>query len=157
MNARGSDQYIKVLFELEQDDDGGPPAATETLWAVRVGDGLFQIDNISFFAHGIAVNDIVSATPEEKVFRYEEVVQPSGHSTIRLIISETSEVQARMRSLIVSAEPTIPRAVVAAPPQSQSSNQDREVLLPHPCTGPVLRDIHRVPVAAQKRPVAAVL
>jgi hypothetical protein len=46
MNARGGDQYVKVLFDLEQDEDGYPPAAAETLWAVQVGDGLFQIDNI---------------------------------------------------------------------------------------------------------------
>jgi len=98
MNARGSDHYVKVLFDLEQDEDGYPPAAAETLWAVRVGDRLFQIDNIPFFVRGIAVNDIVSATPEEGVFRYKEVVQPSGHGTIRLIVSEMSDVQAGAKS-----------------------------------------------------------
>ncbi|MFY2561717.1 DUF4265 domain-containing protein [Corallococcus terminator] len=80
MKARESDQYVKVLFGLEQDEDCYPPAVAETPWAVRVGDGLFQLDNIPFFVRGLAVNDIVLATPEEGVFRYKEVVQPSGHS-----------------------------------------------------------------------------
>jgi hypothetical protein len=85
MKDPGTEQYVKVLFELEQDEDGYPPASAETLWAIKVGEGLFQIDNIPFFAYGIAVNDIVSATPEEGVFRYKEVVRPSGHSSHRVV------------------------------------------------------------------------
>lgn len=45
-----TEHRVKILFELEQDEDGYPPASTETLWASRAGDGLFKIDNIPFFA-----------------------------------------------------------------------------------------------------------
>jgi hypothetical protein len=132
MNARGSDQYVKVLFDLEQDEDGYPPAAAETLWAVRVGDGLFQIDNIPFFVHGIAVNDIVSAAPEEGVFRYKEVVQPSGHGTIRLIVSETSDVQAvrdLFRQLGCSSELShLPRLIAVDVPPSVPLQELKKVL-----------------------------
>lgn len=132
MNARGSDQYVKVLFELEQDEDGYPPAAAETLWAVRVGDGLFQIDNIPFFVHDIAVNDIVSATPEEGVFRYKEVVQPSGHGTIRLIVSEKSDVQAvrdLFRQLGCSSELShLPHLIAVDVPPSVSLQELKKVL-----------------------------
>jgi hypothetical protein len=87
-------QYVKLLFELEQDEDGYPPASAETLWALKVGESLFKIDNIPFFALGVAVNDIVSAVPEESVFRFKEVVHPSGHSTIRVIVYDPSDVPA---------------------------------------------------------------
>ena len=76
---------MKVLFDLEQDEDGYTPASAETLWAIRVGEGLFRIDNIPFFALGIAVEDVVSAVPEEGVFRFKEVVHPSGHGTLRVV------------------------------------------------------------------------
>lgn len=132
MNARGREQYVKVLFDVEQDEDGYPPASAETLWAVRVGDGLFQIDNIPFFVHGIAMNDIVSATPEEGVFRYKEVIQPSGHGTLRLIVSETSDVQAvrdLFRQLGCSSELShLPRLIAVDIPPSLSSQELRKVL-----------------------------
>ncbi len=131
MNARRGDQYVKVLFDLEQDEDGYPPATAETLWAVRVGDGLFQIDNIPFFVHGIAVNDIVSATPEE-IFRYKEVVRPSGHGTIRLIVSETSDVQAvrdLFRQLGCSSELShLPHLIAVDVPPSVSPQELKKVL-----------------------------
>ncbi|MDY7233259.1 DUF4265 domain-containing protein [Hyalangium rubrum] len=132
MNAQGSDQYVKVLCDLEQDEDGYPPATAETLWAIRVGNGLFQIDNIPFFVHGIAVNDIVSATPEEGVFRYKEVVQPSGHGTIRLIVSETSDVQAvrdLFRQLGCSSELShLPHVIAVDVPPSVSLQELKKEL-----------------------------
>jgi hypothetical protein len=132
MSDRRNDQYAKVLFELEQDEDGYPPASAETLWAIRVGDGLFQIDNIPFFAHGIAVNDIVSATPEEGVFRYKEVVRPSGHGTIRLIVSEASDVPAvrdLFRHLGCPSELShLPRLIAVDVPPSVSLQELKKVL-----------------------------
>lgn len=94
MKEPRDEEYVKILFELEQDEDGYPPASAETLWAVKVGEGLFQIDSIPFFVLGIAVNDIVSGLPEEGVFRFKEVVRPSGHSTLRVVVYDASDVPA---------------------------------------------------------------
>jgi hypothetical protein len=88
------ERYVKILFELEQDEDGYPPASAETLWALEVGEGLFKVDNIPFFVLGIAVGDVVSAVPEEGVFRFKEVVQPSDHSTIRVVVHNPDDVPA---------------------------------------------------------------
>jgi hypothetical protein len=93
-----SERYVKVFFELEQDEDGYPPASVESLWALPVGEGLFKLDNIPFFATGVAVDDIVSAQEEGGVLRYREVVQPSAHSTLRVIVYDEAEV-ARVRAL----------------------------------------------------------
>jgi hypothetical protein len=55
MKDTGSERHVKVLFQLEQDEDGYPPASVESLWALPKGEGLFQVDNIPFFATGVAL------------------------------------------------------------------------------------------------------
>ena len=92
MSASRSDGFVKVVVKLEKDEDDYPPVDYEGLWARPLGEGLFQIDNVPFFATGIAYGDIVSAMPEQQELRFQEVVRPSGHSTLRLIIYDEKEV-----------------------------------------------------------------
>jgi hypothetical protein len=92
MTPPQDDSHVKVVVALEKDEDDYPPADYENLWAVPVGEGLFRIDNIPFFAHSIALGDIVAASPEQGLLRFKEVVQPSGHSTVRLILYDAAEV-----------------------------------------------------------------
>jgi Domain of unknown function (DUF4265) len=99
MTNIGSERHVKILFPLEQDDDGYPPASVESLWALPLNEGHFQVDNIPFFATGVSLGDIVSATQEEGAFRFQEIVQPSGHSTFRVAISEAADVPA-VRAII---------------------------------------------------------
>ena len=94
MTDTGSKRHVKVLFHLEQDEDGYPPASVESLWALPKGDGLFQVDNIPFFATGVAVGDIVLAAQVDGAILFQEVVQASGHSTLRVAISEAADVPA---------------------------------------------------------------
>lgn len=84
--------WVKVVVALEQDEEGYPPAGYENLWASPVEEGRFRIANIPFFAKSIALDDIVSAVPEQGLLSFKEVVQPSGHSTLRLIIYNEAEV-----------------------------------------------------------------
>jgi hypothetical protein len=125
-------QHVKLLFELEQDEDDYPPASAETLWAIKVGEGLFKIDNIPFFALGVAVNDIVSAVPEEGVFRFKEVVHPSGHSTIRVIVYDPSNVsaaRAHFQQLGCSTEQShLPRLIAIDVPPTVSLEKLRQQL-----------------------------
>ena len=132
MTANGSEQYVKLLFDLEQDEEGYPPASAETLWGIRVGDGLFKIDNIPFFAMGVAVNDVVSAQPEEGVFRYKEVVHSSGHSTIRVVVYDPVAVPAA-RELFhqlgcATEQSHLPRLFAIDVPPSVSLEKVRQVL-----------------------------
>ena len=94
MKDTGSERHVKVFFQFEQDEDGYPPATVESLWALPKDEGLFQLDNIPFFATGVALGDIVSATEEKGVLRFQEVIQPSGHSTLRVAISKVADVPA---------------------------------------------------------------
>jgi hypothetical protein len=132
MTAPGAEQYVKILFELEQDEDGYPPASAETLWATKAGDELFKIDNIPFFVFGIAVDDIVSAAPEEGVFRFKEVAHPSGHSTIRVVVYDPSDVpavRALFKQLGCSTELShLPRLLAVDVPPSVSLDTLKEVL-----------------------------
>lgn len=116
MTGTGSEQHVKILFRLEQDEDGYPPASAETLWAIKVGEGLFKIDNIPFFVTEIAVGDVVSAEREDGMLRYKEVVQPSGHSTYRVIVynhDEVSAVHGTFKQMGCSTEQSHLRGLIA--------------------------------------------
>lgn len=90
------ERHVKIIVPLEQDEDGYPPAGSERLWAIRAGEGRYQIDNIPFFARDLALGDIVSAVPEEGadegILRYHQVLEPSGHSTFRILVNDESQV-----------------------------------------------------------------
>ncbi|WP_164008419.1 DUF4265 domain-containing protein [Pyxidicoccus trucidator] len=92
MSAPLADDRVKVVVKLDKDEHDYPPADYEGLWARPLGDGVFQIDNVPFFARGIAWGDIVSASMVEQELRFQEVVRPSGHSTLRLIIHDEQDV-----------------------------------------------------------------
>jgi len=78
--------HVKVHFDLSQDDDGYPPATSETLWAVPMGESRFRIDNIPFFVYDVSCFDIVSAQKTSSgQLKYDSLLEPGGHSTIRVI------------------------------------------------------------------------
>ena len=64
--------------------------ARESIWVKPVG-AHYQVDNIPFFAPGIAANDIVSAEAENGELHFEELITPSGHSTIQVVMFEMEE------------------------------------------------------------------
>ncbi|MCY1075619.1 DUF4265 domain-containing protein [Archangium lansingense] len=102
MSGEESEQLVKVFFELQQDEDGYPPVTCESMWAKPVGDGLYRLGNIPFFARGVAYEDVVSAVRrDDGTLGFVEVVRPSGHSTLRVIIYEASEAPALRHELEV--------------------------------------------------------
>jgi hypothetical protein len=84
----------------------------ESLWAFRLDDGTYQIDNVPFYAYGVNYRDIVrvdSSTPDQKPI-VKEVVKPSGHRTIRVIFpkevgkAEQAPIISVLEKMHVSAE-----------------------------------------------------
>ncbi|HEX5747468.1 MAG TPA: DUF4265 domain-containing protein [Archangium sp.] len=132
MTGTPTDQHVKILFHLEQDEDGYPPANAETLWATTVGEGLYKIDNIPFFATGIAVDDIVSAELDADQLLYKDVVHPSGHSTVRVVVyghDELPEVHGLFKQLGCSTEQSHLRGLVALDvPPSVSWDELKRIL-----------------------------
>lgn len=78
--------HIKLRVKLDQDDSGWPPVESEGIWAIKLENGNYQIDNIPWFAKNLAVDDEVKAYPDsEGVLWYAEKSNWAGHLTIRLI------------------------------------------------------------------------
>lgn len=132
MDSTDMGDRVKVVFKLGKDEDDYPPADYESLWAVPVGEGLFQLDNIPFFANEVALGDVVSAVPMGGELRFQEVVRPSGHSTLRLIIYDKEEVPA-VRKLLeergcVSEGSHIPGLISVDVPPSVSLAALRPIL-----------------------------
>ncbi|MEU6414250.1 DUF4265 domain-containing protein [Microbispora sp. NPDC046933] len=77
---------VRVVFDLPQDENGWPPAASERMWAVPVAPGRVMLDNIPFFVRGVALGDVVRIeTDDEGVVRAAEAVEFSGNCTIRVV------------------------------------------------------------------------
>lgn len=92
MSMRPSTAHVKMLIHLDQDEDGYPPTTEESLWVLPSEGGLFQVDNIPFFAWDLALGDVVAADPEEGAWRFRRVIRRSGHATLRLLLYDVAEV-----------------------------------------------------------------
>lgn len=63
--------------------------AIESVWADMEGD-FYRIKNSPFFAPNISYNDLVSVEIDEGELYFDELIKPSGHSTIHVIVYEMS-------------------------------------------------------------------
>lgn len=90
MKAPERATHAKVLFYVEQPDG---TFEVESLWAVPEGEG-YRLDNIPFFARGLALGDLVAATKQaDGSLRFANLLLASGHSTVRLLFAAPAEVQ----------------------------------------------------------------
>jgi hypothetical protein len=65
--------------------------AEETIW-VKPENGNYKIDNIPFYAPNLALNDIISVENDDGVFYFDELIKPSGHSTLQIIFFKEKEI-----------------------------------------------------------------
>lgn len=70
----------KVLFVYQDEAE----YKTESVWATKVGE-YYKIDNIPFFAKNIAAGDIVSVENDEGQLYFDELIQASGNSVVRIV------------------------------------------------------------------------
>lgn len=63
----------------------GMPGDFEQFWARKLGENLFEVCCIPFFAYGISLGDLVTTNTDGYV---ESVVQRSGHRTLRVAIPD---------------------------------------------------------------------
>lgn len=131
MTAAQEAGQVKIIVLLEKEEADYPPYDYEELWATPVGEGLFRIENVPFFARGLARGDLVSAVSEGEVLRFQEVSQASGHSTIRLMVNDSNALPGiiqRFESQGCSSETTLGRLVALDVPPSVSLEDLRERL-----------------------------
>ncbi|MEQ8415841.1 MAG: DUF4265 domain-containing protein [Imperialibacter sp.] len=62
----------------------------ESLWAEPLGNDLFKIQNVPFYAYGLNYCDTVVATPDSKDSAPEirKLVEAGGHRTLRLYFNQ---------------------------------------------------------------------
>jgi Domain of unknown function (DUF4265) len=83
-------ELVKIRIALDRD----APYEAETLWARAIGDGVFIVDNVPFFAYGLSRGDrIYAQRSDDSVLEYSGVAQHSGHSTYRVFLGEAQEVR----------------------------------------------------------------
>ncbi|WP_394614187.1 DUF4265 domain-containing protein [Lentzea sp. JNUCC 0626] len=77
----------KVVFDLDQDDEGWPPVGSERLWGEKTGKAELRLLNTPFFVRGIAFGDRIRIRPdhERREFLFDGVVAESDHSTVRIV------------------------------------------------------------------------
>jgi len=84
---------VKIKFLVQRDADGYPPADIEWLWARRVGENVYQIDNIPFFAKLTSLGDKVMAEKDQEGnLSFKEHVSYSRHCTLRVVAYEEEDV-----------------------------------------------------------------
>lgn len=84
------ENHVKIYFEIPS--EVSEAVEVETVWAVPRGEG-FQLDNIPFYAQGFALHDVVSTKEVAGCLYVDELLKPSGHSTVRLWFSDEKVVQ----------------------------------------------------------------
>ena len=66
----------------------GPDGRVETVWAVDLGEGRYQLRNLPFHSFGIAFDDVFTTVPSDSGFpTVAQVVARSGHSAYRLAMN----------------------------------------------------------------------
>jgi glutamine synthetase adenylyltransferase len=100
LNQDETPEMVKIGFKLERDGEDYPPADWEWLWATRVSGSTFRLDNVPFFAKLISSGDIVAAEKTAQGFIFRGLVQPSGHSTVRIVFYRENETEEQFRVLV---------------------------------------------------------
>ncbi|WP_276132958.1 DUF4265 domain-containing protein [Polluticoccus soli] len=87
----------KILFVQEVGND---QFEIESLWCEEKGEH-YVVDNIPFIAKNIALGDIIIAEydQDEKAFYFEDFIEFSGNSTIRLRFPDSEEIEEVRREL----------------------------------------------------------
>lgn len=87
-NSEEKEGYVKVLFVYKSEDGD---FQLESLWAEKVGK-YYRVLNTPFFISNIAYHDIISVEMDEGELYFDNLIKPSGHSTIQMIIFNADKV-----------------------------------------------------------------
>jgi hypothetical protein len=74
----------KVVFRVAQSDGS---VDVETLWAFKVADDIYRLDNTPFYAYAVSWQDEVLAPADQDDGRptFQRVVRKSGNRTVRVL------------------------------------------------------------------------
>lgn len=76
----------RVHFCLEQDEDGYPPVAVESLWTKQGEDSdEYVIDSVPFFVRDATLGDAVRARMEDGGLWFDGLLKRSQNSLVRIV------------------------------------------------------------------------
>jgi hypothetical protein len=84
---------VRIRVPLEP-APGATGPADDWLWAEPLGSGRFRIESCPFFAYGVSRDDVVrtSEPAGEEAPRLEDVLEKSGHRTLRVALDPAVDV-----------------------------------------------------------------
>ena len=73
----------------------------ESMWAKPLGNDLYRIENVPFYAYGLNFHDIVRATPDsdDQIPEIRELIETGGHRTFRVIFPKGSSREDQSKTL----------------------------------------------------------
>lgn len=104
MHQREVTPLTKLFVELPEH---WASHGAESLWACKVGDDLYRIETVPFFAYDLNYQDVVRATlaPDGSRRVVREVVRRSGHTTLRVVFRDASGNRGRRVALLSDLRP----------------------------------------------------
>jgi hypothetical protein len=80
----------KILFRVVEEDGS---AQVETLWATKLGNDEYQLDNSPFYAYSVSWQDVVHApfSAAEGHATFLRRTHKSGNRTVRVILEKRSQ------------------------------------------------------------------
>ncbi|XHR95950.1 DUF4265 domain-containing protein [Mucilaginibacter sp. UC70_90] len=85
----------KIIFEYQDLEDN---YALESAWAEKRGE-YYELRNILFYAPGYSWGDIVSVEDRNGELYVTDLIEESGHSTIRIIFYTNEVIEATIQQL----------------------------------------------------------
>lgn len=86
---------VKIHFHLEQDEDGYPPIAVESLWAEPgPKPSEYVIDNVPFFVREATIGDTVLVRNEDGGYWFDRLLSRSLNSLIRVVFFDRDIINA---------------------------------------------------------------
>jgi hypothetical protein len=83
---------VRVRVALER-SPGEPGPEEDWLWAEPLGSGRYRVESCPFFAYGISRDDVIhAADAEASAPQFDEVVEKSGHRTLRVALDAALEI-----------------------------------------------------------------
>ncbi len=93
--------YIKVKFNIPQDEDGYPPVSVESVWAKATSsDNSFTLENTPFFIRNVTLGDTITATQEDGVHWFDSIVDKSKNSLLRAVFFKPEQMP-RIQDILV--------------------------------------------------------
>src|SRR4051794_5497288 len=92
---------VRVRFRLQRGSDGWPPVESEGVWARHCGGREYELDNVPWFAQGVAFGDrVLAEADDDGVLWVQERLSWSGRYTIRVIPLGDEAASEQLRSIV---------------------------------------------------------